>query len=448
MPKISVLISSYNHEKYVGEAIQSVLDQTFRDFEIIIVDDGSTDNTVSEIQKFSDPRIHFTDLKNNHGISIAYNKAFQMSTGEFIAGLGSDDVFVPEKLEKQLEFLESHQEIAAVYSNAQLIDENGNQFKNKDHFYFSAFKGSNRSRYEWLNYFFYHGNCLCHPSILCRREAYGSVEVYDPRIHQIQDLDFYIKFSKKYEMHILQERLVKYRIRDHNLNASGSRGDTAIRSVYEYIQLLRHYTDLKIDDFVKIFPNHPFGPDLESKFIPYYVAKLAMELSTSPAHYYFAYDQLFKLFEDRNIVAELEARYNFKYKDLIQLAGERDVFQIHSPILLRSKQIIQNNLIKRLSELESSNRPIVIWGAGSAGRKTLAYIQRNNLDITKFIDADSLKWGTILENKVVYSPNILNNDKDVKPFVVIGSSYFEDIEKQLVQWGYSEGVDYHLGAFL
>ena len=103
-PKVSIIIPAYNHEKYVGETIQSVLDQTFNDFELIIINDGSTDNTEAEILKFKDDRIQYT-FQSNRGLSATLNRGIELARGEFFNFLPSDDMFLPEKLAHPIEGL-------------------------------------------------------------------------------------------------------------------------------------------------------------------------------------------------------------------------------------------------------------------------------------------------------------------------------------------------------
>lgn len=136
MPKVSVLIPAYNHEKYVKSAIQSVLDQRFQDFEIIITDDGSSDNTLREIRDFSDPRIKVFAHEKNRGAVVAERTCFENSVGEYIAILNSDDMFLPDKLEKQVIFLDENTQYGAVFSYAEIIDENGAPFTDQEHFYY------------------------------------------------------------------------------------------------------------------------------------------------------------------------------------------------------------------------------------------------------------------------------------------------------------------------
>ena len=179
MPRVSIVIPSYNHEKFVRECIQSVLDQTYQDFEIVITDDGSPDGTVNVIKEFDDSRIQLYTHAENKGACIAINNCIQKATGEYIAVLCSDDAWEPSKLEKQVQYLDSHPETGAVFTKVVLVDEEGNPIGPEDYKNFYIFEKENRSRYEWLKFFFYSGNCLCHPSVLIREKCYDDIGLYD-----------------------------------------------------------------------------------------------------------------------------------------------------------------------------------------------------------------------------------------------------------------------------
>lgn len=124
MPAASVIIPCYNSAKYLGEAIESVLTQSWPDFEIIIIDDGSTDNTAYVSQSFCDPRVHYI-YQENKGLSAARNTGIRHSSGKYIAFLDADDVFLPHKLEVQLAYLEKHPEVGLVAGGYSRIDTEG-----------------------------------------------------------------------------------------------------------------------------------------------------------------------------------------------------------------------------------------------------------------------------------------------------------------------------------
>ena len=124
-PKVTVFIPVYNRELYVGEAIESIVAQTFADFEILLVDDGSTDHSVEKIRSFSDPRIRLVCNEGNLGIPKTRNKGVELARGQYMAMLDSDDRAYPERLEKQVAFLDAHPEYAQVGSWCRMMDAQG-----------------------------------------------------------------------------------------------------------------------------------------------------------------------------------------------------------------------------------------------------------------------------------------------------------------------------------
>src|SRR4051812_32920737 len=111
MPKVSVIVPSYNHDKFIKECIESILNQTFQDFEVIITDSASQDHTVDVIKSFSDPRIQLFLQAQNEGITSAVNNCIKHSTGKYIAWINSDDIWNPRKLEVQVKYLDEHPKI-------------------------------------------------------------------------------------------------------------------------------------------------------------------------------------------------------------------------------------------------------------------------------------------------------------------------------------------------
>lgn len=124
MPQVSVIIPTYNRKAYVQEAIDSVLVQTYTDYEIIVIDDGSTDGTGAALQARYGDKIHYV-WQQNQGESVARNKGLEMARGEFIAFLDSDDLWLPEKLNKQVAYLTAHPKVDLLFGRAQLIDQHG-----------------------------------------------------------------------------------------------------------------------------------------------------------------------------------------------------------------------------------------------------------------------------------------------------------------------------------
>jgi glycosyltransferase involved in cell wall biosynthesis len=352
MPQVSVIIPSYNHEKYVAEAIQSVLDQTYQDFEIIITDDGSIDNTVEIIKTFNDSRIKLFCFSENRGATVAINLGIKEAKGEFIAILNSDDVFVTKKLEKQVKFLDRNPQIGAVFSYAQFIDEDGKDITDSEHHYAKVFLQENRSRFEWLNYFFYNGNCLCHPSILIRRECYDIVGNYDRRLAQLPDFDLWIRLCQKYEIFIIKENLIKFRIRSNQANVSADTPESRIRISFETTQIFGSYLNDKVlENINQIFPEifnlyNVRNTKIDKEIAAFFIANLALQSERKTVKY-FGILTIYKLLEgDELVISELKEKYDFDFVDLIKITGSIEVFITPEILSTLSESIHITNLVK------------------------------------------------------------------------------------------------------
>jgi len=358
MPRVSICIPSYNHQKYVGEAIQSVLDQTYGDFEIVITDDGSSDGTVREIKKFTDPRIKLFCFEQNQGSAIAMTQCLNEAQGEYIGILNSDDAFLPTKLEKQVRFLDEHPEIMAVFSHARIIDDDGTPFKDSDHFYYSIFLQLNRTRFAWLNRFFFRGNCLCHPSILARRACYMEIHPPDPRQVQLGDFRRWVRVCLRHEIYVLEEELIKFRVRAGNANISADKPETIIRCAWEMGHILKDYlTITSIEDFTRIFPDFSIEKGhLDANLIPFYVAKLALTVN-HPAYHYFALETFHNLLRNPDKARLLWESHGFSYRHFQRLTGQYDVFSL-------TKKAITRGLIRRLHSKLKKDLKRVLWRFG------------------------------------------------------------------------------------
>jgi len=345
MPKVSVIIPSYNHEKYVRYAIESVLNQTFQDFEIVICDDGSTDNTVREIKKIKDARIKLITLKSNRGVSTAINECLRHINGKYIAHLNSDDAFLSDKLKKQVAYLDDHPHIGVVFSYAQFIDEKGNVFTSETHHHSFMNHQKNRNRYQWLHYFFYNCRWLWHPSMMLRKSAHEVIGDHDGRLAQTHDFDLGIRLSLNYDIHIIQEPLIQFRIRAGNKNVSANTLQTQIRSMFELAHVLKRFLKIKsTQEFLKIFPEESkkYKDIIDNELIPFYVARAALNVE-HVFHQKFALDTMYDLLQNPSIANKIKKISNFSYPDFIKLTGSHDIYHI---------QHIdhQNNIINQLTE--------------------------------------------------------------------------------------------------
>lgn len=169
-PLVSVVMPVYNREKYVGAAIESILSQTYTNFEFIIVDDGSTDHSVEVIQSYRDPRIRLIQLPNNQGISAARNAGNELARGEFIAVMDSDDIALPQRLEKELAYLHKHPEIGLCGASFRYFDDISQRLS-KPRPVIRAITQHEKCHVSLLF-------CLpfAHPTILVRREVYKQLQ--------------------------------------------------------------------------------------------------------------------------------------------------------------------------------------------------------------------------------------------------------------------------------
>lgn len=197
----------FNGESHLREAIDSILSQTFRDFEFIIVDNASTDGTKSIISSLKDPRIIFIENQENLGQTKALNIGIRHSKGEYIARMDADDVSYPQRLQKQYEYISKHDSIAVVGTRYVEIDEKG---RNIRHCYVLTDPLEIKSYLSSSGELSYH-RVVPHPAVLMRRTAVLDVGLYDERL-MAQDYDFWIRLSRKYYFTNLKKVLFKYRI--------------------------------------------------------------------------------------------------------------------------------------------------------------------------------------------------------------------------------------------
>ena len=207
MPKISVIMPNYNAWKYISEAIQSVLDQTFGDFEFIIIDDCSTDNSWEIIQNFAKKDSRIIALRNEKNLTVCRtaNRALDMARGEFIARLDSDDVSLPERLSRQLDFLKKNPEYILCGSNFQFIDQNGKIGKMR------KLPETN----EEIQHSFLIKNPIAQSTVMIRASMLGALR-YDENFEVAEDLEFWMRLGILYKMYNLQKILVQYRIHGKN----------------------------------------------------------------------------------------------------------------------------------------------------------------------------------------------------------------------------------------
>ena len=317
MPRVSVVIPSYNHGSYIGRSLESVLAQSYQDFEIVIVDDGSTDDSVEKIRSLGDRRVTIEVFPQNRGACVALNAAIRRATGEFIAVLNSDDFFQPEKLKRQVDFLDAHPEVGAVFARPSIVDQRG--IAVQGHPMGAAFRRvTNVSRFEWLRRLF-SDNMLCHPTLMARRTCYDRVGLYNPRLAQLPDLEMWIRLCRCFEIHVLDDELTAFRVLDDNRNASAATLEVRARGAWEMSHVLERYLGLDRESFDRIFPGSAAGDSWKS--VDWLVAEQALLVNT-PVHSAFGLDTLY-----RELAACDDER---RFAEFIRLTGVHDVHNLRT----------------------------------------------------------------------------------------------------------------------
>jgi glycosyltransferase involved in cell wall biosynthesis len=218
MPRVSVVIPAYNHARYVGEAIRSVLAQTFQDFEVIVVDDGSTDETGEVVAALKEPRITYV-RQSNRGQAAARNTGIRASSGEYVAFLDDDDLWLPDKLETQVGVLDSRAEVALVCSDHYVFDEQtgetlGRLWHDRPfHYWIDPFKAA-RDPLEAL----LRRGCFIAPSAtVVRREALLAVWGFDESFEKNhEDWDLFVRICRRFPIATVDVPLA--RNRQHGAN--------------------------------------------------------------------------------------------------------------------------------------------------------------------------------------------------------------------------------------
>lgn len=202
-PKLSVVMPVFNGEKYLKEAIKSILDQTYKDFELIIIDDGSTDNTLKIISKFQDQRIKLYRNRKNLGLVPSLNTGLFKSSGLYIARCDADDIYDKERFRKQIQFLSINLEYILVSSNAILIDEKGRSINKL------IFPEKNENIRNGLQ----KKNIIIHASVMFRKSIVSQIGGYRHFFNSgAEDYDLWLRLLSQGKFYNFQNFFIKRRI--------------------------------------------------------------------------------------------------------------------------------------------------------------------------------------------------------------------------------------------
>lgn len=201
IPAISVVMPAYNAEKYLREAIDSILAQTFTDFEFIIINDGSTDSTKGIIQSYDDPRIVYLENEKNSGICVTLNKGLDAARGRYIARMDADDISLPHRLSTQYTWMESHPDIAVSGSDIEVFGDGIKPYR-------FTFPHNSDDCSAGLLF----NPCFAHPSVIWRTSVMRKLSLkYEPEFNGLEDFRLWWDFAKNSLIANIPKTLLRYR---------------------------------------------------------------------------------------------------------------------------------------------------------------------------------------------------------------------------------------------
>jgi len=244
VPKVTVLLPVWNAEKYIKQAIESVLNQTFKDFELLVIDDASTDKSAEIILSFQDARIIY--VKNNSNLQLirTLNKGIRLARGRYLARMDADDICFSERLEKQVEFLEKNKGIAVVGTDIEFISSKGRYIGK------GIVHPNGPKHIKWG---LQRRNCVYHPTVMVNMDLLGEDFFYDTNYVHAEDYELWLRLAKSYEIYNLSDILLKYRI--HSASITNIHNQSAINST---LKALKTHSLFQLSDkFVEIirYPN-------------------------------------------------------------------------------------------------------------------------------------------------------------------------------------------------
>lgn len=251
-PLISVVMPVYNGERYLRQSVESILNQTWRDFEFIIIDDGSTDATAEIVQQFEDKRILVIRNSANLGLTASLNKGIAAAKGKFIARMDADDISLPERFEKQIGFFRTHPEIEALGTSTLYIDEHGNRTENN-------FLPTSHFCIKWeLNF----NSPIAHPTVMMTRRVIKECGGYTPSFEYAVDYWLWWRISELAILGNLPEPLLLYRLHSANVGRTYQAEQTRERILLRQKILSAALKETVPIDIIQIMENREYDcPD-------------------------------------------------------------------------------------------------------------------------------------------------------------------------------------------
>ncbi|NMA48283.1 MAG: glycosyltransferase [Tissierellia bacterium] len=379
--KVSIAITAYNTEKYIQKAIESILNQTYKDFELILLDDGSTDHTGKIMDKYKDNKNVRVYHQENKGIPYSKSKCVELCRGEYIIIFDSDDIAEPTLIEDELAVFEnSGKEIGVVYSNARLINEKDDVIKESYVTPFTIMSPEPLKDIVFLQA--YPMSCM-----MFKADVFKKVGYYNQEYRVISDYDLMIRISRYYKYHYVDKKLSRYRIHNNNISGVGN-----ISMMLNISKILERNRDIFLLNGI---PNEYINKSIE-------IAKEGYVQAVNA--------------EDRELQKE-----------------------IHSKTIAR---LFMHSKFYRLEREPSwADKIINIFGFGMAGQMALEAADFFGYKIKNIFDNNQNKADQIYQGISIKHASYLKDNK-IESKIFITSQYSYEIASQLKEYGYSENEDF------
>lgn len=429
-PKVSILIPSYNRPCYFKQALQSALDQTYRDFEIIVSDDSDTDEIrkiVEEIRNTTEFHINYFHNEKRLGFAENFRRSLELAKGEYVNYLLDDDLFYPQKIERMVEHFLGDPEVTLVTSNRVYINDDGENIRNS---FTEMFKLDRKMDGLELGNLMLKSCCnyIGEPTVALFKKAaltepYGIYKGKKNRNNS--DVASWLNLLKKGKVVYIADILSYIRI--HQDRVSGT-PDAALKRISDWIDnIIDAVQDgylSKQTDFLTSLQN------LNKTILTNLFKVCESDIVPQKGNLIHCYSRLMIYLDYIKKNQSQEGFCNYLIKSLAD-------FYNYSIWKLKLKDLI--SYLK--SNIDLNNREIFIWGAGSGGLKVLQILRSGEIKIQGFLDSNYLNFPGLVQGLQVFSPTVLSEKKN-KPYVIIGSMFLEDIQKQLLTFDYEYEKDY------
>lgn len=344
-PLVSVALLCYNHEKYISMAIESVLEQTYKNIELIIVDNASIDNSKNIIKTkiCNDNRAKLIELSENTFVSFGWNFAAKNCNGEYIVSLSGDDYFEKDKIEKQINYMIKN-ELTNSFTWVNCVDDNEKIIYN--HHLDKTFN-KNLSSFELKKTLITEGNTLCATSFIFHKSIFEKYGYYDHRLLQSQDYDLWLRIIRHEDIYILSEKLTNYRVRDDGNNLSINMNERSRkRSAFECINFLKQITEFDLNTLSLVIEKDCTEENKFYNLFEYFI-KTKKELYASAVLF-----SMYDSFDENTKIPSEKYNYFFDVYSNFDLLHIIDKVELEKIIYKKDLQIIElNKLVESLRNI-------------------------------------------------------------------------------------------------